>query len=554
MIRVFIFLIGVLALGAGLAWLADRPGEMILTWQGYEIRTSAMAAMLALLAITAALMFMWSLYRFILDGPRAVSDYFRSRRQVRGYEALSQGMIAIGAGDEALATQQARTARKLIANEPLVGLLTAQSAQLAGNPDKARDAFQDMLDDPKTELLGLHGLYVEARRAGDDTAAARLALQAVEKAPSLQWAAEAALKTYIGAGDWRAALSRLERNHHHRLLDRKTYRRHRAALLTGEAMHIEAEDPQAALSDAQEAHNLAPDLVPAAVIAGRILASDGKMGPASTILEKTWKAVPHPDIAEVYAHVRSGDSVRDRLKRVKMLANKNSTDPEARIAVANAAIEALDWPAARDALLPLIEGQPSQRVCLLMAEIEENERGDTGRVREWFARAIRAPRDPAWVADGQVSDHWAPASPVTGELDAYEWRVPDSVAPPEAAVLDWQPRPAGEADIPDAPLMIDVTDKAEETTKADDAAVPGDAEGPDEKAKDETIKTVEKDAIATNGVSLPVPESKTPKAPAASPAPEAQTMAVMPRAPDDPGIEEDESDEDTSRRKWLGAS
>lgn len=37
---------------------------------------------------------------------------------------------------------------------------------------------------------------------------------------------------------------------------------------------------------------------------------------------------------------------------------------------------------------------------------------------------MRAPRDPAWVADGFVSEHWAPASPVTGRVDAFEWRVP----------------------------------------------------------------------------------------------------------------------------------
>jgi HemY protein len=58
-----------------------------------------------------------------------------------------------------------------------------------------------------------------------------------------------------------------------------------------------------------------------------------------------------------------------------------------------------------------------------MARIEGGERGDMGRVREWLARAVHAPRDPAWVADGHVSDRWAPNSPVTGRLDAYEWKV-----------------------------------------------------------------------------------------------------------------------------------
>jgi HemY protein len=46
-------------------------------------------------------------------------------------------------------------------------------------------------------------------------------------------------------------------------------------------------------------------------------------------------------------------------------------------------------------------------------------------VREWLARGSRAPRDAAWVADGIISSQWAPISPVTGKLDAFEWRQPD---------------------------------------------------------------------------------------------------------------------------------
>jgi HemY protein len=58
-----------------------------------------------------------------------------------------------------------------------------------------------------------------------------------------------------------------------------------------------------------------------------------------------------------------------------------------------------------------------------MAEIEEAEHGDEGRVREWMARAMRASGDPVWTADGVVSDCWLPVSP-NGRLDGFEWKVP----------------------------------------------------------------------------------------------------------------------------------
>jgi HemY protein len=72
---------------------------------------------------------------------------------------------------------------------------------------------------------------------------------------------------------------------------------------------------------------------------------------------------------------------------------------------------------------PLLKA-PTQRVATLMAEIERAESGDEGRSREWMARALRAPRDPAWTADGFVTDRWMPVSPVSGRLDAFQWKVP----------------------------------------------------------------------------------------------------------------------------------
>ncbi len=68
--------------------------------------------------------------------------------------------------------------------------------------------------------------------------------------------------------------------------------------------------------------------------------------------------------------MRSGDSVRDRLKRVTKLSELRANHPEGALAVARAAIDAHDWQAARNALGGAMRANPTERVCLLMAEIE----------------------------------------------------------------------------------------------------------------------------------------------------------------------------------------
>ena len=83
---------------------------------------------------------------------------------------------------------------------------------------------------------------------------------------------------------------------------------------------------------------------------------------------------------------------------------------------------AREFATARAALTPYLSA-PTRRVATLMAEIEEAEHGDEGRVREWMARAMRASGDPVWTADGVVSERWLPVSP-NGRLDGFEWKVP----------------------------------------------------------------------------------------------------------------------------------
>ena len=177
-----------------------------------------------------------------------------------------------------------------------------------------------------------------------------------------------------------------------------------------------------------EAIKLAPTLVPAAVLASKFESEAHQVRRSMRIVETAWLAQPHPDLADAYAHVKLGDSARQRLVRVQTLAAKAPGHIEGALAIARAAIDASEFTMAREALAPFI-AQPTQRVAMLMAEIERTEHGDSGRARAWTLRAVRALHDPAWTADGYVSDRWRPVSPVSGRLDAFQWQTPVAALP-----------------------------------------------------------------------------------------------------------------------------
>src|SRR5690606_26661285 len=109
---------------------------------------------------------------------------------------------------------------------------------------------------------------------------------------------------------------------------------------------------------------------------------------------------------------------RSRLRRLRM------NNVESELAVARAALDAGEFAEARAAAEAAVRLEPREGAFLLLADIEEAETGDQGRIRHWLSQAVRAPQDPAWVADGVVLERWAPVSPVTGQLDAVQWRPP----------------------------------------------------------------------------------------------------------------------------------
>ena len=112
MIRVVVFLVVAGLLALGVVWLADRPGQIAITWLGYRTDTSVMVAISAIVAFAILVVMLWSLVRFLLRSPKLFSLAWRERKRRKGHDAISRGLIAIGAGDLRAAQRFAGNAAK----------------------------------------------------------------------------------------------------------------------------------------------------------------------------------------------------------------------------------------------------------------------------------------------------------------------------------------------------------------------------------------------------------------------------------------------------------
>jgi HemY protein len=533
----YLFVIALLAFGA--VWMADRPGDVAITWLDHRIETSVMVLAAVVLAFAVVTTIAWSMVRALMRLPGVMVQRRRRRRGVRGYLALSQGLIAVGSGDLIAARRFTEQANRFAPDEPLTLLLSAQTAQLRGDRDGAARSFELMAERADTRVLGLHGLYIEARRRNDPAAALAYAEQAASNNSVPEWAGQAVLEFRCAAGDWTGALDRLEHNMASGLLDKASYRRQRAVLLTAQALAAQTSDRHHAQVLALESVALAPSLVPAAALAGILLADNGERRKAARVIEAAWRANPHPDLARAYSHLYRADSARERLVRIESLAAKAPGHDEAALAVARAALDAKEFAIARQALAPLTAA-PTRRVAALMAEIEQMQHGDEGRAREWMVRALNARRDPAWTADGFISDQWLPISPVSGRLGAFEWTTPHAGEGPGGAVIEAEQMAMLDARQAAPPASISSPSHQEAVdpvgTTGRPAAQPNESEIADADAEHTHLADASGPASTTVARKISMPQR-------ASPITLAPAVIPLVHAPDDPGPELDAQNE-----------
>ncbi|HXP30045.1 MAG TPA: heme biosynthesis HemY N-terminal domain-containing protein [Stellaceae bacterium] len=430
------------ALVAVAVFVADRPGSVAIAWQGWRVDTSVAVLVLGTVVIAVLAAALYNLLRRIWRAPRAFLRARRERRRQAGYRALTQGMVAVAAGDAAEAQRLARKADVLLAEPPLTLLLSAQAAQLSGDEQAAQRYFTTMLKRPETEFLGIRGLILQALRAGNEQEALRLTHRAKALRPRTPWVLRSLFELEARAGKWNAAEAALIEATRRKTVPAEDAKRHRAVLLHEAARAAEAEGrPNDAIRLAAKAQGLAPGFAPTAILYAHMLELRGQERPARKALEAAWRAEPHPDLAREYNALFAGEAPLLRLKRMERLAAAHPDHIESHLALARAALDARLWGEARRHLAA-IEAQesartPAPRLCRLMAELEDAEHDNPVAAQEWLRRAAASEaRDPVYVCRSCAAEsaQWSALCPRCRSLDSLEWRAPLRAAPAPAAI------------------------------------------------------------------------------------------------------------------------
>lgn len=412
MLKIILFLLAGSVI-VSIAWfLAGVPGHVVASVGSLTIETSAPVAIVMLVALVVAILILLRIVRGVLAIPRTGAGWRRRHRLALGERSVTRVLVALAAGEHGAARKEARRARGLLGESPQTLLLAAEAARLSGQEDEAEEAFRALTKQKDAKFLGLRGLLRQAIDRRDWPEALVIAKQAEAAHPGTVWLRQQRAELALQTENWAEALELIGPDP-----GRSAY-----CVAAADAER----DPARALGFARQAWKQDPAFSPAALAYARRLRATDHEKRAQSCVADAWKRAPHPDLA-AFALALEPNALA-RAQSAKRLVAGNPTHPESRLLLARVALDAgLTGEARHQVEIVQGEGLNQRRLCLLLAEIEEQERGDTedGRLaqRDALRRAASADPDPHWQCTRCHTDNpvWNPRCDSCGSVGTVQW-------------------------------------------------------------------------------------------------------------------------------------
>jgi HemY protein len=363
------------ALVLALAWvLGGLPGSVTAQVGAYTVTTSTPAAAVLIFGAALLTVILLRVCGALGRTPGHFSTWRGNRRARLGEVATQRALVALRAGDAKAASSEAGRAKKLLGETPLVLLVIAESARLAGRTDEAAAAFTALSAHKEMGFLGHHGLARASLDAHDHAAARTHALAAEAAYPNAPATAAQHREIALREKNFAGALALT------------TDKAESAALAIAAAQDAA---PAQAVTLAQKAVKAAPGFAPAIAALAHALRAAGQTSAARKTLLKAWKAAPHPLLAREY--LADAPTALARAQAAQDLAAAHPGHVESELVLAETAQEAgLPAEANRHAIAAKAKGDASGRAVALLE-------GKPAPAARWTCAACHA-TTPDWSA------------------------------------------------------------------------------------------------------------------------------------------------------------
>ena len=426
-INIIIFISIVSVFSFAVTQFAKTNDEFQIILSNIEITFSPIAV---IIAAVVGLIIIWlvfkicnfsiATYRFLNGDETAISRYFDRSREKKGFQALSDGMIALALGENRTATIKAYRANKLLGKPEVTNLLSAQAAEQSGDRKEALRFYRALINQEKTKFVGILGIMKQKLEDGDKESALELAQQANSIKPKDNTVLTTLFELQVEKNNWTGAQKTLNTKYKSGLLPKDIFIRRNAILNLATAKEDSGEN---SITAAINANKASPELIPAAVLTASIHMKNRKKRLATNILRKAWDKLPHPDLAAAFANLEPSESANERFNRFKPWIKVHKDTPEVIMLEAELALAAENYTGARKIMGELAETSPTARSLTIMAAVERGTGAAEAVVRGWLAKALGAKYGPMWTCTkcNNIYKEWLPICEQCKAFDTLEW-------------------------------------------------------------------------------------------------------------------------------------
>ncbi len=267
--------------------------------------------------------------------------------------------------------------------------------------------FEQLMNQKETELAGIRGLFLEAKKRGDVKEADKLLSKAIKTYPNVSWVSKNLFEIQMLQNDWKNAEQTLETLKKEHLISKEEYCVQKAGVLfktdkLKEAYKIDPSNPAIAIAYAKK-----------------------NPTKANTILIDAWKTTPCWEIYLAYKELYKNEPTGKQLKAVQKLVSKNPSFRISLIAVADTAIQAELWREAKENLEAYLKSYPlTKEVALMMATVSRDGWHHEPEAKEWEKKAVEAEDKFGWMCTScnHETTAWDISCPQCNAIGSIKYR------------------------------------------------------------------------------------------------------------------------------------
>ena len=347
------------------------------------------------------------------------------KRLQKGYNYFVDAMIAIANKDHKLAISSNNKMDNYIKDDPgLSLLLKSEVLKIEKKYDQLSKVYEEMIKKKNTQTLGYRGLMEQNLKNQDFHHAFIYGEKLFSLNPQIEKLYETLVQIISKTKNWNQLVVISDKAYSKRIINEIITKENKSIAFYEIAkikMHSDVND---SLNFMQKAMRLKRNFPPYIKLYLEILLLNDKLAQTKKIIKKFWVEKPSSSLRNVITSILKTNNL-DNIDFIQYIVDKNINNIESKKLLVDFAIYLNQWNIARNNIKGLIGANPTQEICLFMADIELGEFNDIQKSESWKLRAQNAELEYFWICNitNMSQKNWSALSD-SGYFNSLEWRRP----------------------------------------------------------------------------------------------------------------------------------